>query len=104
MDTRPTGNHEPSIGGPHGSIGTSPRPRCGITAEGRETMSVQELKRRVADGYEVDPRLVAEALLRRNGLQAIAGAIAGQPPLNDGARSRAAGATHPAGGLGRRRS
>lgn len=52
-------------------------------------MTVQELKRRVADGYDVDPSLVAEALLRRNGLQAIASAIAGELPLNDGARSRA---------------
>lgn len=52
-------------------------------------MTVQELKRRVADGYDVDPTLVAEALLRRHGLQAIASAIAGEPPLSDGARSRA---------------
>lgn len=52
-------------------------------------MTVQELKRRVADGYDVDPSLVAEALLRRNGLAAIASAIAGEPPLSDGARSRA---------------
>lgn len=64
-------------------------------------MSVQELKRRVADdGYDVDPRLVAEALLRRNGLDAIAGAIAGRPPLNDGARSRAAAVRSPQGGPG----
>ena len=55
-------------------------------------MSVQELKRRVADGYDVDPRLVAEALLRRNGLQAIAGAIAGDPFI-DGARTRGAAAS-----------
>ena len=57
-------------------------------------MTVQELKRRVADGYDVDPSLVAEALLRRHGLQAIASAIAGEPPLSDGARSRAGDAMH----------
>lgn len=56
-------------------------------------MTVQELKRRVADGYDVDPSLVAEALLRRHGLQAIASAIAGEPPLSDGARSRAGAVT-----------
>lgn len=50
-------------------------------------MTVQELKRRVADGYDVDPSLVAEALLRRHGLQAIASAIVGAPPLSGGARS-----------------
>ncbi|MBJ7520349.1 MAG: hypothetical protein JHC84_11690 [Solirubrobacteraceae bacterium] len=52
------------------------------------------------DGYDVDPRLVAEALLRRNGLDAIAGAIAGRPLLNDGGRSRAAGASSRRGGPG----
>jgi hypothetical protein len=61
-------------------------------------MTVQELKRRVADGYDVDPSLVAEALLRRNGLAAIAGAIAGEPPLSDGARSRAGAGTPRAAG------
>lgn len=69
-----------------------------VPAEGREEMTVQELKRRVADGYDVDPRLVAEAMLRRNGLLAIANAIAGEPPLNDGARSRGATGSPPAGG------
>lgn len=62
-------------------------------------MTVQELKARVADGYDVDPRLVAEALLRRNGLQAIAGAIAGEP-LNDGARNRADAPAPRRGGRG----
>jgi hypothetical protein len=60
-------------------------------------MSVVELKRRVADGYDVDPRLVAEAMLRRHGLQAIASAIAGEPPLSDGGRSRAANGSRPPG-------
>jgi hypothetical protein len=64
-------------------------------------MTVQELKRRVADGYDVDPSLVAEALLRRNGLAAIASAIAGEPPLSDDARSRA-GAVRPRSGEPRR--
>ena len=71
---------------------------CGIPAEGREDMSVQELKRRVADGYDVDPRLVAEAMLRRNGLMAVANAIAGEPPLSDGGRTRAADLPPRAGG------
>ncbi len=57
-------------------------------------MSVQEMKRRVADGYDVDPSLVAEALLRRNGLMAIASAIAGDLPLSDGGRSRPQGPSH----------
>lgn len=64
------------------------------------SMSVQEMKRRVADGYDVDPSLVAEALLRRNGLMAIASAIAGDVPLNDGGRSRPQGPSYRGGESG----
>lgn len=60
-------------------------------------MTVEEIKVCLADGYEVDTGLVAEALLRRNGLRAIADAIAGQGLVSADGRSRADRAGHPAG-------